>query len=1186
MSMIGYSDRIARLKQLIANLEEEFNSLVIENGSHYKIRVNEIEFSNNGENGIISFTGNTFGFDHNISGDIEISADNFNVKWVNSDIIEGEDPFIESNSAITFRGPESEEPVTLQYVTNMPLIQDPTPNVEQPEESNATGLFINGDVIVNAGYGPVADVWPQSIGNVFQEVWDETGVSKIGKAEEAIAGVEAQIQTMETTITGITSAVETAQTTAEGAQSAAESAQATANTASALAETAQAEAVAAQAAAEAADATAAGATAGAAAAASLAGTAIAASASNKGDIADNKKAIQDNKGHIDDHHKNIGDLKDEMSGVQELGQNNRDDIHWLSDWIIGSLPDKTKTPNSKNRQDLDLATSLQEVSGHQLRVKGRLHVEPADDGDYSGELGAEIEVDGDLKVKGDGYIKDVKIATIDDIDTHPKTNYFSYNDETGELELATQLKTSEYILCTATLDPADDSQTLTTTAWVNAIKTVLQGRLDAIELKTDLITYDDTGLIAELDFDKADINTITIKTRLTVNGVTEINNTSTFSGDATFSGAVAMPDLTLDGDSLITRLANIEQKTNLITYDVQSGTPELDFDTIDVNVLQVVNVGAELRIQGTLNVNQGVLNVNGDATFTAGVIFSGTVAMPDLTLNGDSLNTILNGIASEINTIITSVNSHTEDISTINNNLTTINSEIDAIDIRVTNNENAIALFEEGNLLELLEDDGIFITANRLNEEFHEVSNDSSEYIYWMEDVGFLPPNTFPLDPSTDPDILTTTTPYREFIYSNDLDTEQTIASFTLYDFTRKNVTLTTGLWFYFKLDPITYRLMLFKEVTTTASFFFTVYKDGVQFGVPTPTFEITRTFTLNSDFQCETQQFIGDYEAIFSPDQYEEGPVLYTVKATITYNTTYRWRGVDIDDEWDLSLNLDPSMVTTYYHWNHTGNQFQTNIFRVDPFLSKVLPFATSELDTELDAHHQFDGNTGELQAPVLRSQFALTNDAIIEKLEVNKLYIPTIFADIEWPHIHRLSRKPWQRLQLANTGNIEHAIQLHAGTGMASIGSDPGFDFKNDEEWQEGDCIEISLLRAREHDRFKVNLFVWNDIIEDYYPDGSPEMVTALASLPVFVAKNFGNSRGFTSDWRVVVPGEYYEYQLQETYYRFRVWKFQIKDQMITTAKSQTSYVPAQSNNYYQNTDGTNKYCIAIVPEAESFR
>lgn len=184
------------------------------------------------------------------------------------------------------------------------------------------------------------------------------------------------------------------------------------------------------------------------------------------------------------------------------------------------------------------------------------------------------------------------------------------------------------------------------------------------------------------------------------------------------------------------------------------------------------------------------------------------------------------------------------------------------------------------------------------------------------------------------------------------------------------------------------------------------------------------------------------------------------------------------------------------------------------------------------ISTHH------GEIQAPVLKSGSIYCDALFCDSLDVDMLHLPTVFTDDEWPHLTRTSRKTWQRLQIINTSTtIEHAIQVWAGKGMASIGSDPGYDFTNEEEWQEGDCIEISLLRARLNSKFRVNFFVWNDIIEEYYPDGSPKRVTELASLPVFVAKNFGNVRGFSSDWRVVVPGESFEFQLTDTYYRFRV-------------------------------------------------
>ena len=1000
------------------------------------LKASELQLTDDGHTGTLALVDSEFTIDRNLNTDKDIKAENFIVNFTNANPGE-EGAAIYSDTTLTFTDDEGGEGVTIRYGKEMEVIQYGEPDPENPSDPNVTGLYIEGDIVVDAGYG-VEEVWPQSIGNVFQEIWHMSGQSKIEEAQDKADLAEEKALEAKADAEAAQSSADTAQSTAETAQATADEALELAGAALDLAETAQGTALEAS---------------------GVAGTALS-TAIGAGGLAG------DNASSIEDLYKKHNQLKDKFDDESDKVESNRSDIHWLSNWVIGSEPDLTKTPNSEGQQELNLCTSHLRVNGDVTSILGKLRIEPSPDSgsEYHGTNNANLTVEGGLNVYAN--------TSLDGSVTVSSTSHTFTCHSTAQFE-----KSVNYI------KQADDS--LAQIATVNDISghvnfDTINNRLDAIEQKTDLITYD-PGLPVELDFQQVDIATLTIDDQLVTTGSSElrVNGALNANGVSTFTQTVTIPDVLLNGTLLSSTLTGVDTRiTTLEDYDLDTRVTTLEDQTLDTRLTTLEDQTLDTRLT---------------------------------TLEDQTLDTRLTTLEDQ----------------TLDTRLTTLENY--DLDTRVTNNEIAIDAITEANLLELFEDDGLFITSNKILEAvpLHtQVDHTYTETAFSIRYEGV--------------------DPYRTYTFTNTSDLFEDIGEFSALDYTRE-VIVSNGLWFHFSVDS-TNALLDNVTLTTSVTTEFRIRKNGVLWKTITPPHPTqTRNYTGTTfDADYATNTYLGNYEIRFTPDLSNTTDT-YVIVSRLEFTTEFEWFG-------SPENVFTTAAINTHYRWNDTLTESFSFLTMTEDAVSPTGPSTfTTAFKNELIEGTSVT-STGEMQVPVLKSVNCYSRN----------FNFPLSVVDVTDPNTNKfgnIRRKAFQNVMVNNLTNNGYQTDLYIKAGYVD---------DDDPEWQQGDCFVIMLLRDSDNQggKYKTYLTIQHGVNDH--------------SLPVFVVGNLNHdSRGFGSNFKLVEDGDPFTYDLDNTYHRFRVWKFLIQDNMITAAKSQTTYAPAQVDSYYKDNFGNNKYCICFIPE-----
>lgn len=172
----------------------------------------------------------------------------------------------------------------------------------------------------------------------------------------------------------------------------------------------------------------------------------------------------------------------------------------------------------------------------------------------------------------------------------------------------------------------------------------------------------------------------------------------------------------------------------------------------------------------------------------------------------------------------------------------------------------------------------------------------------------------------------------------------------------------------------------------------------------------------------------------------------------------------------------------------------------------------------------------------------------------------------------IYRLPRK---RVHVMNIDSM--AYDIHAGA-IPNL---------QDNEWSDGDILEIALLRRRNGSEHRFQLFFNNK--SGLNIDGTGNIST-YHSRPVFCNFSLGGSRGLGSvgsgkNWKAVIDSytPSIENDGSHAYYRFVVWKFQMPSEMVSAARGAYVGTILQTDPLYlEDAQGNSRECIAFLLES----
>lgn len=181
---------------------------------------------------------------------------------------------------------------------------------------------------------------------------------------------------------------------------------------------------------------------------------------------------------------------------------------------------------------------------------------------------------------------------------------------------------------------------------------------------------------------------------------------------------------------------------------------------------------------------------------------------------------------------------------------------------------------------------------------------------------------------------------------------------------------------------------------------------------------------------------------------------------------------------------------------------------------------------------------------------------------------------------------------VKVNNSKNDQITLNIYAGTVTYDQSlPDPPTD-SQPVEWQNGDTLEIICLRRKNdsNNNHRVNI----DFINIQQSLGGGAIHYDFHSLPVFYNGSTGGDRelnnvGSNGHFQICVDTATANYRPQfictnsQTYYRFRVWRFRMPDDMISSSISAYSNDPVLSNADYYRTNGVAKDCIIFMLEQQ---